>query len=154
MSTLWCCPFSISSADHGTAHPPKCREGRFWRGCCGVWHARTMQAPDTCLRTLKSTHPTKIHNPLPSLSLATQACLHSSSHPTFAVQAISSQFSMWAGTGDVAIPSIQTQFCTAPIVLSTLVATCKSNTSQVAVISQKKNASRESQANCKTHRNL
>ena len=43
MPTLWCCPSSISSADHGVAHPPRCCEGWFWRGCRGVWHARTMQ---------------------------------------------------------------------------------------------------------------
>ena len=29
MSTLWCCPSSIYSADHGTAHPPTCPEGWF-----------------------------------------------------------------------------------------------------------------------------
>ena len=38
MSTLWCCPSSISSAD-----PPRCPEGWFSRGCRGVWHARTTQ---------------------------------------------------------------------------------------------------------------
>ena len=41
--TLWCCPSSISSADHGVAHPPRCPEGWFWRGCRGLWHGRTMQ---------------------------------------------------------------------------------------------------------------
>ena len=41
--TLWCCPSSIFSADHGVAHPPRCPEGWFWRGCHDVWHARTMQ---------------------------------------------------------------------------------------------------------------
>ena len=39
VSTLWCCPSSISSADHGVAYPARCPEGWFWRGCCGVWHA-------------------------------------------------------------------------------------------------------------------
>ena len=29
------CPSSISSADHGVAHPPRCPEGWFWRGCRG-----------------------------------------------------------------------------------------------------------------------
>ena len=43
MSTLWCCPSSISSANHGVAHPPRCPKGWFWRSCRGVWHARTMQ---------------------------------------------------------------------------------------------------------------
>ena len=33
MSTLSHCPSSISSADHGVVHPPKCPEGWFWRGC-------------------------------------------------------------------------------------------------------------------------
>ena len=33
MSTLCCSPSSISSADHGVAHAPRCSEGRFWRGC-------------------------------------------------------------------------------------------------------------------------
>ena len=27
---------SISSADHGVAHPPGCPEGWFWRGCHDV----------------------------------------------------------------------------------------------------------------------
>ena len=44
MSTLCRCSSSISSADHGVAHPPRCPEGWFWRGCHGVGHARTMQA--------------------------------------------------------------------------------------------------------------
>ena len=44
MFTLWCCPSSISSANHGVAHPPKCPKEWFWRGCHGVWHARPMQA--------------------------------------------------------------------------------------------------------------
>ena len=35
-STLWHCPSSISSADHSDAHPPRCLEGWFWRGCRGV----------------------------------------------------------------------------------------------------------------------
>ena len=43
MSTFWCCPSSISSADHGIAHPARCPEGWFWRGCRGVWHVRIMQ---------------------------------------------------------------------------------------------------------------
>ena len=42
-STLWCCPSSISSAEVSVAHPPRCHEGRFWRGCRGVWFAQTMQ---------------------------------------------------------------------------------------------------------------
>ena len=43
MSTLWCCPSSISSADHGVARLSTSPEGWFWRGCRGVWHVRTMQ---------------------------------------------------------------------------------------------------------------
>ena len=43
VSTLWFCPSSISSADHDVAHPSRCPDGWFWRGCRGVWHARTMQ---------------------------------------------------------------------------------------------------------------
>ena len=43
MSTLWCCPTSISSADQGVAHSPRSPEGWFWRGFRGVWHAWTMQ---------------------------------------------------------------------------------------------------------------
>ena len=52
MSTLWCCPTSISPTDHGFAYPPRCPEGWFWRGRRGVWHAQTMkvsfswQSPD------------------------------------------------------------------------------------------------------------
>ena len=42
MATLWCCPSSISSADHGVAHPARCPEGWFWGGCRGVWQAWTM----------------------------------------------------------------------------------------------------------------
>ena len=44
MSTLWRCPSSISSADH----PPRCPKGWFWRGCRGVWHARTMRRFTLC----------------------------------------------------------------------------------------------------------
>ena len=47
-STLWQCPSSISSADHSIAHPPRCPEGSFWRGCCGMWHAQTMQVSVSC----------------------------------------------------------------------------------------------------------
>ena len=43
MSALWCCPSSISFADHSVVHHPRCPEGWFWWGCCGVWHAQTMQ---------------------------------------------------------------------------------------------------------------
>ena len=43
LSTLWCCPSSISSADHGIIHPPRCPEEWFWRGCRGMWHFRTTQ---------------------------------------------------------------------------------------------------------------
>ena len=35
MSTICCCPSSISSADHGVAHPPWCPEGWFWKGYRG-----------------------------------------------------------------------------------------------------------------------
>ena len=43
LSTFWCCPSSIFSADHCGAHPLRCNEGWFWRDCRGVLHARTMQ---------------------------------------------------------------------------------------------------------------
>ena len=43
MSTPWYCPSSISSADQGVVHAPRCLEGWFWRGCRDLWHARTMQ---------------------------------------------------------------------------------------------------------------
>ena len=33
---------SISSVDHGVAHPPECPEGWLLRGRHGVWHARTV----------------------------------------------------------------------------------------------------------------
>ena len=33
MFTLWCCPSTISSADHSVAHPPRCPEEWFWRAC-------------------------------------------------------------------------------------------------------------------------
>ena len=44
MLTLWCWPSSISSADHGVAHPPRCPEEWFRRSCRSVWHTQTMQA--------------------------------------------------------------------------------------------------------------
>ena len=47
MSTLWCCPSGISSADHGVAHLVRCPEGWLRRGCRGVWHARIMQVSVT-----------------------------------------------------------------------------------------------------------
>ena len=43
MSILWCCPSCISSADYSIAHPRRCPGEWFWRGCRGMWHARTMQ---------------------------------------------------------------------------------------------------------------
>ena len=43
ISTLWSCPSSISSANHSIAHPPRCPEGWFCRGCHGIWHVRSMQ---------------------------------------------------------------------------------------------------------------
>ena len=43
MTTLRCCPSSIPSAGHVVAHPPSWPEEWFWRGCHGVWHAKTMQ---------------------------------------------------------------------------------------------------------------
>ena len=43
ISTLSCCPSSISSDNHDIAHPLRSPEGWFWRGCHGVWHAHTMQ---------------------------------------------------------------------------------------------------------------
>ena len=43
MSTLWWFPPSISSADHGVAHPPRFPEGWFERGCRGVWHAQAIR---------------------------------------------------------------------------------------------------------------
>ena len=39
MSALWCCSSSISYADQGVAHPLRCPEGWFWRGCHGMWYA-------------------------------------------------------------------------------------------------------------------
>ena len=42
MSTLWCCPSNISSAEHRVTHPPRCLERWFWVGRHGVWRARTM----------------------------------------------------------------------------------------------------------------
>ena len=42
-STFWCCSSSISSADHGLAHPPRCPDGWLWKLCRSLWHARTMQ---------------------------------------------------------------------------------------------------------------
>ena len=44
MLALRCCPSIISFAVHSLAHPPRCLKGWFWRGCHGVWRARTMQA--------------------------------------------------------------------------------------------------------------
>ena len=43
MPTLWRCPSSISAADHGIAHPPRCPEGWFQRGSHCMWHAWAMQ---------------------------------------------------------------------------------------------------------------
>ena len=45
MSTLWNCPSSISSADHGVVHTPRCPEEWFWRGCRGMWQAETCKFP-------------------------------------------------------------------------------------------------------------
>ena len=50
MSTLWCCPSSISSADDGVVHLPECPEGWLWGGCRAVWHARNIQV--SCLLVL------------------------------------------------------------------------------------------------------
>ena len=35
-STLWCCPSSISSANHSITHLHRCLEGWFWRGWYGI----------------------------------------------------------------------------------------------------------------------
>ena len=43
VSTLWCCPSCISSADQGVVHPPRCPGGWFWRGCQGARYVQTMQ---------------------------------------------------------------------------------------------------------------
>ena len=43
MFSLWCFPSSISSADFGIAHPPRCPDGWFCRGCRGMGHAQTTQ---------------------------------------------------------------------------------------------------------------
>ena len=43
MSTPWCCPPSISSANHAIIHHQRCPEGWFSRGCHSVWHAWTMR---------------------------------------------------------------------------------------------------------------
>ena len=37
MFTLWRCPSSICSADHGIAYPLRCPVGWFWTGYCGTW---------------------------------------------------------------------------------------------------------------------
>ena len=42
MSTLWCCPSSISFAHHSVADP-WCPESWFWRGYHGMGHAQSMQ---------------------------------------------------------------------------------------------------------------
>ena len=42
ISTLLRCPSSISSADHGVAHPASCPERWFWRGC------RACDVPEPC----------------------------------------------------------------------------------------------------------
>ena len=43
MSTFWCCPSSIFSANHGIACCPQCPEGWFLRSCHGIWHSQTVQ---------------------------------------------------------------------------------------------------------------
>ena len=43
MSTLCCCPPSISCTDNRVTHPPRCPEGWFWKGCHGEWNVLTMQ---------------------------------------------------------------------------------------------------------------
>ena len=43
MSSIWCCPSSISSADQGITHPPRCPEGWFRRGRHDVLCGQTMQ---------------------------------------------------------------------------------------------------------------
>ena len=44
MSILWCCPSIISPADHDVAHPPRCTEGWFWRGCRRDWEVSMMNS--------------------------------------------------------------------------------------------------------------
>ena len=43
MSSLWGRPSSVSSAYLSVAHPPRCPEGGFWRGCHGEWHVAPRQ---------------------------------------------------------------------------------------------------------------
>ena len=47
MSILWCCPSSISSANHSVTHPPTC-EGWFRRG----WHVTCLNHASFCLLTV------------------------------------------------------------------------------------------------------
>ena len=57
MSTLWFCSSSISSANHGVTHPPGYPKGWFWRGCCGIWRARTkFPSPDSCQKRFSWMH--------------------------------------------------------------------------------------------------
>ena len=41
-ASLWRCPSSISSADRGVAHPPRCLEEWLWRASRNALHAGTM----------------------------------------------------------------------------------------------------------------
>ena len=56
MSTLWNCPSSISSADHGVVHTPRCPEEWFWRGCCGRWCAQSVWVSVSQHFTLQQIH--------------------------------------------------------------------------------------------------
>ena len=75
MSTLWCRPSSISSAVYGVAHHPRCPEEWFWKGCCGIWHARTMQFPSlgSCQKRFLWTHKEVDIAPHPVVGLVFQA---------------------------------------------------------------------------------
>ena len=60
MSTLWRCPSSIACADHCISHPPRCPEGWFWRGCCGVFLFALLVSANTAL-SLQAKESTKTH---------------------------------------------------------------------------------------------
>ena len=72
MSTLWCCPSSISSADYGVTHTLRCPEEWFLRGCCGVWHAWTMQV-STSWQTVAEEVPVDPQGSCPVVGLVLQA---------------------------------------------------------------------------------
>ena len=74
MSTLWWCPSSISSADHGAAHSSQCPEGWFWRGyrACDMSKPCNFTSLDSCQKRVLWTHKEVDLAPHPAVGLVLQ----------------------------------------------------------------------------------